>query len=116
MKTIKTLVFVVAIFIALAPAASAQSFKATVIGTAVDSTGAVVPGATVTIVQEGTGLTVSTTTSVEGTFSLPQLPPGQYELTVELPGFRKFIQRSLVLETDQVRRVEARLELGNIAE
>lgn len=58
----------------------------------------------------------TTTTGAEGTFSLPQLPPGRYELTVELAGFRKFVQRGLVLETDQTRRVQAKLELGNVAE
>ncbi|HYU79087.1 MAG TPA: TonB-dependent receptor [Vicinamibacterales bacterium] len=63
-----------------------------------------------------TGLAAGTTTSSEGTFALPQLPPGRYELTIELAGFRKFVQRGLVLETDQTRRVEARLELGSIAE
>lgn len=96
--------------------ASAQSFKATVIGTVIDSSGAVVPGAIVSIVQEGTGRTAATTTGSEGTFSLPQLPPGRYELTIELTGFRKFVQRGLVLETDQTRRIEAKLELGNVAE
>jgi outer membrane receptor protein involved in Fe transport len=96
--------------------ASAQSFKATVIGTVVDPSGAVVPGATVTIVQEGTGLAVTATSSADGTFSVPQLPPGRYELTVELDGFRKFVQSGLDLETDQVRRVEARLAVGNMAE
>src|SRR4029450_4829574 len=72
-------------------ASSAQSFKATVIGTVVDPTGAVIPGATVTIVQDATGLTQTTTTGADGTFSLPQLPPGRYVLTVELNGFHKFV-------------------------
>ncbi len=96
--------------------ASAQSFKATVIGTVVDPSGAVVPAATVTIVQQGTGLAVIATSSADGTFSLPQLPPGRYELTVELDGFRKFVRSGLDLETDQVRRVEARLAVGNMTE
>jgi outer membrane receptor protein involved in Fe transport len=96
--------------------ASAQSFKATIVGSVVDASGAVVPGATVTVAQEGTGLTLTATSSSEGTFSLPQLPPGRYELTVELSGFRKFVQRAILLETDQVRRVEAKLEVGNVAE
>ena len=95
---------------------SAQSFKATVIGTVVDPSGAVVPGATVTIVQDGTGLTQTTTTGSDGAFSLPQLPPGRYALTVELDGFSKFIQNGLALETDQVRRVEARLAVGDVKE
>ena len=96
--------------------ASAQSFKATVIGTVVDASGGIVPGATVSVAQEGTGLTMSTTTNADGTFSLAQLPPGRYDLTVELAGFRKFVQSGLSLETDQVRRVEAKLEVGSVAE
>jgi hypothetical protein len=109
--------FLAAAFLALpVPTAHAQSFKATVVGTVVDSTGAVLPGATISIAQEGTGLTITTTTSSDGTFALPQLPPGRYDLTVELEGFRKFVQSGLVLETDQVRRVAAQLQLGNVAE
>jgi Carboxypeptidase regulatory-like domain len=108
--------FVLVILAGFTPGASAQSFKATVIGTVIDSTGAVVRGATVSIVQEGTGLTQTTTTSTEGTFSLLQLPPGRYQLTIELEGFRKFVQSGLVLETDQVRRVEAKLDVGPRAE
>src|SRR5688572_34116 len=101
---------------ALADGASAQSFKATIVGTVVDTTGGVLPGVTVTAVSEGTGQTATTTTSSEGTFSLLQLPPGRYVLTVELNGFRKFVQSGVVLETDQVRRVAATLEVGDIAE
>ena len=111
----KSAVFVLFAVVGLAGPAHAQSFKATVVGTVVDSTGAVLPGATVSIAQEGTGLTV-TTTSADGTFSLTQLPPGRYDLTVELAGFRKFVQSGLLLETDQVRRVVAQMQLGNVAE
>jgi hypothetical protein len=111
-----SLVALLLLIVGFAAGVSAQGFKATVIGTAVDSTGAVVPGATVSIVQEGTGLTATTTTNAEGTFLLPQLPPGRYTLSVELPGFRKFVQSGLVLETDQVRRVVAKLDVGDVAE
>src|SRR5262245_58983531 len=86
-----------AILAGLAARAQAQSFKATVIGTVLDASGAVVPGAAVSIAAEGTGLTAAVTTGPDGSFSLPQLPPGRYALTVELPGFRKFVQRDLVL-------------------
>src|SRR2546426_9988533 len=86
------------IVIRFAAGASAQSFKATVIGMVVDPSGARVPGATATIVQEGTGLVLTATSGADGTFSLSQLPPGRYALAVELDGFRKFVQNGLVLE------------------
>ena len=113
-RVVALLLFVT--LVGFAAGVQAQSFKATVIGTVVDSSGAVVPGASVSIAQDGTGLIVTTTTGPDGTFSLPQLPPGRYDLTIELPGFRKFVQSGLVLETDQVRRVAAQLQLGSVAE
>jgi carboxypeptidase family protein len=116
MNIVTRAAFVLAAMLTFPADAGAQSFKATVVGTVVDASGAVVPGATVTIVQEGTGLTQTAVTGVAGTFSLPQLPPGRYQLTVELAGFRKFVQSALVLETDQVRRVEATLEPGDVTE
>src|ERR687887_1153844 len=117
MRESTAIAFLAAAFLALpAPTAHAQSFKATVVGTVADSTGGVLSGATVSIAQEGTGLTITTTTGPDGTFALPQLPPGRYDLTVELEGFRRFVQSGFVLETDQVRRVAAQLQLGNVAE
>ncbi len=113
---VKRAALLLAILAAIGTRAEAQSFKATVIGTVVDASGAVVPGATVSIAQEGTGLVLTTTTGSAGTFSLSQLPPGRYELSVELAGFRKFVQSGLVLETDQVRRVTAQLQVGNVSE
>src|SRR5437867_4572273 len=113
-KPVALLLF--AIVVGVPAPTRAQSFKATVIGSVVDASGAVVPGAAVSIVQEGTGLTAGTTTGADGTFSLPQLPPGRYELTIELAGFRKFVDRGLVLETDQVRRIHASLDVGSVAQ
>jgi hypothetical protein len=93
-KEQKRLVFAFLVILAgFTAVTSAQSFKATVVGTVVDPSGAIIPGATVTIVQEGTGLTLTATSGGDGSFSLPQLPPGRYELSVELDGFRKFVIR-----------------------
>lgn len=96
----------------LASTGRSQSFTATVLGSCRDTQGALLPGVSVTIVQEGTGRTQSAVTSGDGSFALPQLPPGLYALTAELAGFRRFVRRGLALETGQVRRVEVRLQLG----
>ena len=59
-------------------------------GTVTDQSGAVVPGATVTAKNLGTGATRTTTTAGNGTYSIPSLPPSRYELTVEKSGFGTF--------------------------
>jgi outer membrane receptor protein involved in Fe transport len=98
------------------PRAGAQSFTATVVGGVSDSQGAALPGASVTIAQEGTGRSHSTVTAADGSYALPRLPPGEYTLSAQLDGFRRFVRRGLVLETDQVRRVEIRLQVGSFSE
>lgn len=96
----------------LASLAQAQSFKATLVGQITDPSGATVPGAAVTVIEESTGRVQSAKTNEEGNFTIPELPPGRYKLTVEAPGFRTITQTGLVLETDQTRRVNLTLQLG----
>ncbi len=59
-------------------------------GTVTDQSGAVVPGATVTVKNLGTGAQRTTTTAGNGTYSVPSLPPSRYEVTVEKAGFGAF--------------------------
>ncbi len=104
------------VLLALSREARAQSFTATLLGTVTDNQGAAVPGVGVTIVQDGTGRTQTVVTAGDGSYALPNLPPGGYTLSAELAGFRRFVRRGLVLETDQVRRVLIRLQVGSFAE
>ena len=62
--------------------AAAQIVSGTLVGNATDATGSVVPKATVTATNESTGATRSTVTDDSGYFALPQLPPGEYRLTI----------------------------------
>lgn len=94
----------------------AQTFKATLVGQVVDSTGATVPSATVTITQPTTNQTQTVTTDGEGNFTITQLDPGSYSLRVEAANFKILEQTNLVLETNQTARVSLTLEAGNISE
>ena len=76
-------------FVLLAAAAlSAQTFRGGIVGTVVDSTGAAVAEAKVTATNVGTGLTRDITTGSSGDFSFPELPLGDYTVTVTKEGFR----------------------------
>jgi len=61
---------------------SAQTFRGTILGTVTDPSGAVVAGAKVTVKNTGTGLERATETSGDGSYSLPELPIGAYNVTV----------------------------------
>src|SRR5918993_1556591 len=96
--------------------ASAQTFKATLVGQVTDANGAVVPGATVTVTDQGTGRTQTVTTNDEGVYTIPQLQPGRYDLKIEAASFRPVVQKDLVLETDKTQRVNVQLEAGSVDE
>lgn len=106
---------VVFILLAATPAL-AQSFKATLVGEVRDTSGSVIPGVTITIVEKETRRTQSVVTSKDGSFSLKNLPPGRYELRIEATNFRKVVQADLMLETDNTRRINITLPVGDISE
>jgi hypothetical protein len=66
----------------------AQAGRSEINGTVFDEGKAVLPGATVTVTHEDTGLTRTVTTGDEGRYTIPTLTPGSYKVTVELPGFQ----------------------------
>src|SRR6476646_1438098 len=92
----------------------AQSFG-TITGAVKDSTGAVVPGATVTVVNKGTNSTRTTSSNEVGLYEFPALPPGLYTVKTELDGF-KTTSRDLELQVQQTARVDFTLELGTLSE
>src|SRR5687768_10430160 len=68
----------------------AQALYGSLVGNVVDETGAIVPGATVTITQRETNQTREQATPENGAYSFPNLAPGTYDVVVALPGFRTF--------------------------
>jgi hypothetical protein len=75
--------------------AAAQVATGDITGRVADSGGSVVPGASVTARNTGTGLTRAVTTSADGNYTITQLPPGIYEITVEARGFSKAVLKDV---------------------
>jgi len=80
--------------------------------TVTDPSGAVVPGAHVSIVNDETNLARSATTSIEGSFRAPLLPAGNYSMTVEAPGFERQTLHSIRVVVSETTVVDVRLKLG----
>jgi hypothetical protein len=94
----------------------AQGVRATILGRVSDESGAVVPGAQVTITNVGTNEGRTTQTDSGGGYVIPQLLPGEYTLAVEITGFKKEIRKGIVLETGQEARLDVALKVGNVSE
>jgi hypothetical protein len=98
-----------------APAA-AQGSTATLRGNVQDSTGAVVPGATVTLTNTGTKAPQTTVTDDRGQYLFAGVFPAAYDLKVELSGFKTYERKSLLLQANDTRGIDVRLEVGQQSE
>ena len=94
---------------------SAQTFRGTILGTVTDPSGAVVAGASVTAKNAGTGLERATQTSGDGSYSIPELPTGTYNVTVMQSGFQTFVARGVTVDVAAERRVDATLKTGEVS-
>ena len=96
--------------------AFAQQEAATITGEVRDPSGAVVPGATVTVTNVGTNISVTTVTNDRGSYTVPSLRPGDYSVTAEAPGFAKTVRSGVTLQVAQVARVDVTLQAGQVSE
>jgi outer membrane receptor protein involved in Fe transport len=102
--------------VALLPApAGAQIDRATLTGVVHDPTGAVVPGATLTVTRDATGVRRATTTTADGTYLVVDLTPGEYLVEAAAPGFQTAAQL-VVLTTGQRARLDLDLAASGVAE
>jgi hypothetical protein len=105
------------ILILIIPLASlGQLSRGTITGMVKDGTGAVVPGAPVHVAQTATNAVSHTITNEAGQYTVPNLPPGSYEITVEAQGFKRLVRKNIELRVTEVLNVELVLELGTVSE
>src|ERR1044072_7150953 len=97
-------------------AAFGQTIFGRISGTVVDSSGAVVPGATVTVINNANNATRNAVTDDSGFYTVTNLPVGTYTVMVERQGFKKSNQTDNVLTADQRLTINATLEPGNVTE
>ena len=94
----------------------AQSVYGSIFGTVTDSTGAAVPGATVTVTDEAKGTSVVVTSNGSGDYSVPHLIPDVYDLKAEAKGFKTFETRGIQVEADTAPRIDPTMQVGGATE
>lgn len=104
------------LFFGTDPAAKAQTFRGTILGIVTDSSGGAIPGATVTIKNVDTGLTRTVTTAEDGSYAAPELPIGNYSITVEKEGFKEGVVTGVRVEVSSERRADVTLQPGQLAQ
>src|SRR5438128_5718229 len=96
----------------IVPGVFAQSDRGTITGTVADQTNAVIPGAGVVATNTETGTKYETVSTETGNYTLAQLPAGVYQLSVELPGFKKYVRQGITVLVAQTLRLDVALAVG----
>src|SRR5437773_7258442 len=94
----------------------AQTSTATILGTVKDASGALVPGVSITVKHTESGLTRTVVSGERGSYTVPLLPVGGYEITTTMPGFKQVVRSGINLVVGQEAVVDLTLEVGAPAE
>lgn len=105
-----------AIFLLTALPSFAQINQGEILGTVVDTSGAVLPNATVAITNTQTNVSRTVTTDNAGAYALPDLPPGIYTVQVSLKGFQTAVHSSIEVGVGKQLRIDAVLKPGAVAQ
>jgi len=116
LRTALVLAFFACASLLLSVPASAQSIYGSIFGTVADSTGAIVPGATVTVTDEAKGTVVSVTSNASGDYTVPHLIPDVYDIKVTAKGFKSFETKGVSVEADTAPRIDPALQVGGSSE
>ena len=100
----------------LSPDLAAQAGGAAIQGTVTDSSGAVIPGAAITVTNNETNLQRTVTSNSAGLYSLPNLPPGRYRVQVSMAGFQTNVRENFALVVGQQLVLNTALEVGEITQ
>ena len=93
----------------------AQVITSQLTGRVTDATGALVPGAQVEIMNRDTGLDRTAQTNDDGYYTVPLLPPGQYQVSVKKEGFRPVTRTGISLRVDVPARLDFSIEVGSLS-
>ena len=87
--------------------------NAALVGTAKDASGAVIPGANITLTNRDTGVSQTIQSDPAGNYEFPFVKPGNYSLKAEQKGFKTFVQTDLILAVSQRLRMDTTMEVGD---
>src|SRR2546422_760411 len=96
--------------------ARAQATWGSISGFVSDASGAMIPGANISVTEERTGVVTKGVTDASGFYNITHLLPGEYSVSVEMEGFKHFTQQHVTLQVDSTVRVDCALELGSVTQ
>jgi Carboxypeptidase regulatory-like domain/TonB dependent receptor len=115
MRRLTVMALAAMLCVLLSGAARAQRLDGTLRVTVMDNSQATIEDAKVTLENEATGVSTATTASSAGTYVFPNLLVGTYTIHVEKDGFKKAVQKGIIVASNQVAEAKIQLELGSVS-
>jgi hypothetical protein len=113
-RPVRTALLGFALVWAVSDHVTAQATFGTITGRVTDASGAVLPGTNVLVVNEATNVERTVVADSSGNYEVTHLIPGVYTVSVEFPGFHRFVHRDVLLEALRTVRIDVRLEVGTL--
>src|SRR5262249_11102388 len=114
LRNVKRLLVVVVVAVFSVCGLYAQTFGE-VSGHVTDASGALIPGASLTLTNVNTNATRNVLTTESGAYTFPSVPPGPYRLKTELPGFKTVLSERFELQVQQALRLDVVLQVGQVS-
>jgi len=111
---VRSLVLVFCAFLTAAPLMAQQ--QASISGKLIDPDGLALPGATVTVTEQNTGFSRNVVTAETGAYTVPNLTPGTYSVTVEMPGFGSLKRTDVLLTAGSEMVIDLKMQVGGVQE
>jgi len=109
---LQTVCLVIAVSLLFSALLSAQSVSGRIVGRIADPTGAVLAGAKVTLINDATGQHRDALTNGSGDYTFVEVAPGTYTVQFELTGFKKNVQKNVIVDVNQVVTLNSTLQIG----
>ncbi len=114
MRDLRKIFVLLSLALLIAGSAFSQAVNGTIVGTVTDASGAVMAGAKVILTEVNTKVVHDQLTNSSGEYTFPDLPPGTYNVSAEMAGFKKEIKTGTVLEANNSPRVDLKLQTGDV--
>ena len=113
---VRRLCLLVTCIVLLALALPAQTFFGSIVGTVSDTSGAIIPGASVTLTSLGTSERRTAETNSSGFYQFLNLVPGRFKVEVEKAGFKHLTRDEVLVETQAAVRIDATMQIGEVGQ